>query len=214
MRLRYGQLWKSVMASGLLAMLLLAGTPAWMATTAEAKSTVAPQRGTAATIAVFDFKEAPLAEVLKVFTELTSQNVVATPDIQGLGISLYLEKVTAMSALETLCKNYNLWYAQEGNIVRVMKVEEYGRELVLRRDEKVRLFNLRYASCLAVADMVARIYGDRVNYDAPKELESYGHVGTDEFPEIGEELDVEAGAGGSGSRTRQQRGGAKRRPFA
>ncbi|MFW5733748.1 MAG: type II secretion system protein GspD, partial [Oceanidesulfovibrio sp.] len=71
-------------------------------------------------------------------------------------------------------------------VVRVMKVEEYGRELILRRDEKTRVFNLKYASCLTVALTVASIFGERVKYVAPEEITSYGHVGTDSYPEVGE----------------------------
>jgi type II secretory pathway component GspD/PulD (secretin) len=188
--------------AGLLAALLLplTSTPIRSAESGRASGNLKTD-----TIAVFDFKQAPLADVLKVFTGLTGKNVVATPEIQTLGISLYLEKVSAMVALETLCKNYNLWYAQEGNVIRVMKVEEYGRELVLRRDEKIRIFNLRYASCLAVADMAARIYGERVDYEAPEDMESYGHIGTDEYPEIGEEMDIEGDEENDSDRNRSKR---------
>ena len=142
-------------------------------------------------IGVFDFRRAPLGDVLKIFTEMTKKNVVATPEILDLKVSLYLEAVDPLKALETICKNYNLWYAVDGNIIRVMKVEEYGRELVLRRDEKTRVYPLKYASCLSVADMIASVFGSRIQYNAPETVESYGHVGTDELPDIGKEMEVE-----------------------
>ncbi len=123
MRLRNGQGWKSVVPVGLITALLLTLLVA-APSLAAAEPAAAKSRKAAQKIAVFDFKEALLAEVLKVFTELTGKNVVATPEIQGLGISLYLERVSAMVALETLCKNYNLWYTREANVIRVMKVEE------------------------------------------------------------------------------------------
>ena len=155
--------------------------------------------GAKGNIAVFDFHSAPLAEVLQLFTELTGKNVVATPEIQGLEISLYLQAVDPKVALETLCKNYNLWYTEESSVIRVMQVEEYGRELVLRRDEKTRVFNLKYASCLALADAVSRIFGDKLKYDPPKDVQSYGHVGTDKFPSIGEEISISGSGGGTGT---------------
>ena len=133
-------------------------------------------------IGVFDFREAPLTDVLKLFSEMTGKNVVATPDVQKMQVTLYLQGVRPELALRTLCKNYNLWYAEDENVIRVMKVEEYGRELVLRRDEKTRVYTLRYASCMAIAETVAAIYGDRVKYTAPESVESYGHVGTDRVP--------------------------------
>ncbi len=143
-------------------------------------------------IAFFDFRGAPLVDVLKVFAQLTGKNVVPTPDVQDLPVTLYLEKVTPMMALETLCKNYNLWFTAEDNVVRVMKVEEYAREIVLRRDEKTGVFELKYASCLAVADAIASVLGKRIAYEEPEEVRSYGHVGTDELPDFDEELDVDA----------------------
>jgi general secretion pathway protein D len=142
-------------------------------------------------IGIFDFRDARLREVLQLFSEMTGKNVVATPEIQDLEISLYLQKVEPLKALEVLCKNYNLWFTDQEDIIRVMKVEEYGRELVLRRDERTKVFNLKYASCLTVAEMIANIFGERVRYAAPEDVQSYGHVGTDEFPTIGEEIDVD-----------------------
>lgn len=147
-------------------------------------------RNRAKKIVVFDFRDAPLVDVLKLFTEMTGNNVVATPEILDKKISLYLEDVDPLLALEVVCKNHNLWYTTEANVIRVMKVEEYGRELVLRRDERTQVFNLRYASCVTVAEAIANIFGKRVQYNEPNEVESYGHVGTDDFPDIGEEVAV------------------------
>ncbi len=150
-------------------------------------------------IHVFDFKSAKLGDVLKIFTSLTGKNVTVTPEIVDLEVTLYLEKIKPMIALSTLCKNYNLWYVQESNVIRVMKVEEYARELILRRDEKTRVFNLRYAACNSVAEMISCVFGERIEYQAPKIVESYGHVGTDDLPKIGGGAKITGGSkSGSG----------------
>jgi len=140
-------------------------------------------------VEVFQFDETPLNNVLRLLSEMTERNVVATPQIQALPISIYLRDVTPMLALEVICKNYNLWFTEQDNIIRVMKVEEYGRELTLRRDERTEVFNLKYASCYTVGEAVSNVFGNRVNLVVPEEVESYGHVGTDEYPEVGEEAD-------------------------
>ena len=137
-------------------------------------------------IQTFDFKDADLGDVLKVFSALTGKNVTGTPEVLKLKITLYLKSIPTLPALETLCKIYNLWYVEEQGIIRIMKMEEYARELILRRDEKTRIFNLKFASCLTVAEMISCIFGDRVEYEEPDDVESYGHVGTDDFPDIGE----------------------------
>ncbi|MFW5735490.1 MAG: hypothetical protein ACOCWR_10555, partial [Oceanidesulfovibrio sp.] len=58
-------------------------------------------------IDVFDFRNTPLRDVLQVLSQLTGRNVVATPEIQELPISIYLREVKPMLALEVLAKNYN-----------------------------------------------------------------------------------------------------------
>lgn len=146
------------------------------------------------TVEVFQFDETPLSDILRMLSEMTGRNVVATPQIQTLPISIYLREVTPMLALEVICKNYNLWFTEQRNIIRVMKVEEYGRELTLRRDERTEVFNLKFASCYTVAEAISNVFGSRVNLISPEEVESYGHVGTDEFPEVGEveSIDIES----------------------
>jgi len=131
-------------------------------------------------IGVFDFKETPMVDVLKVFTMLTGQNVVAGKSVMDMKITLFLKDVTPRVALSTMCKLYNLWYTQDENVIRIVTAEEYGKELVVRRDEKTLVFNLKYASALGVADMIAKLMGDAIVYEEPEEFASYGHVGTEE----------------------------------
>ncbi len=140
-------------------------------------------------VEVFQFDKTPLSEILRLISEMTGQNVVATPEIQALPISLYLKNVTPILALEVICKTYNLWFSEQDNVIRVMRVEEYGRELTLRRDEQTRVYNLKYASCFTVAEAISNVFGSRVRLTTPEDVKSYGHVGTDEFPDIGTEED-------------------------
>ena len=131
-------------------------------------------------IAVFDFRDTTMADVLKVFTALTGQNVVASQTLMNQKITLFLKDVTPRVALSTMCKLYNLWFTEDENVVRIITAEEYGRELVIRRDEKTVVLNLKYASVLGVADTIAKLMGDSVVYEQPEEFASYGHVGTEQ----------------------------------
>lgn len=170
---------------GILAALLLAQF--WAAPAlARTNATQAP-----AELRVFNFNNTPLSDILRLFTEMTKKNVVATPSILNDPITLYLESVPPLVALGILCKNYNYWYSEEDGVIRVMKLEEYGRELMLRRDERTMVIPLKYASCIGVAETIQNIYQDSVEYESPSEsaLTSYGHVGTDALPEIGKEIE-------------------------
>ncbi len=140
-------------------------------------------------VEVFQFDKTPLSEILRLISEMTGQNVVATPEVQNLPISIFLKDVTPILALEVICKTYNLWFSEQDNIIRVMKVEEYGRELTLRRDEQTRVYNLKFASCYTVGEAIKNVFGSRVLLTSPEIVESYGHVGTDEFPDIGVDPD-------------------------
>ncbi len=141
-----------------------------------------PSQG-AKNVRVFNFRDTPLSEVLMLFTEGTKKNVVATPSIMDMPVTLYLENVTPMVALSVLCKNYDLWFTEDDGVIRVMKLEEYGRELMLRRDERTEVFVLNYASCFNVADVVIGVYGESVSFHVPKDMASYRHVGTDALPD-------------------------------
>ena len=133
-----------------------------------------------AEISIFDFKETPMTEVLKVFTDLTDQNIVASQAILDEEVTLFLKNVKPRIALKTLCKLYNFWYSEEENVIRIMSVEDYLKELSIRRDQKSRVYVLKHASCLAVAELIENLFGDRIEYEEPDESESYGHVGTDD----------------------------------
>ncbi|HUU68580.1 MAG TPA: hypothetical protein VM186_03590 [Planctomycetota bacterium] len=148
--------------------------------------------GAAGQIAVFDFKDTPMPDVLKVFTTLTGMNVVASSTVANLKITLFLKDVSPRAALSTMCKLYNLWFTEDENVIRVITAEEYGKELIIRRDEKTVVLTLKYASVLGVADTIAKLMGDSVVYEQPEEFASYGHVGT----EAGR-----AAGGGAGSGT-------------
>lgn len=180
----------------------LAGGPA------GPRAMAAPQQSS---LKVFNFRETPLAEVLMLFTEATKKNVVATPTIMDTPITLYLENVTPMVALSVLCKNYNFWFNEEDGVIRVMKLDEYGRELMLRRDERTEFFPLRYASCLGVADAIQNVFVDIVEYNEPEDMTSYRHVGTDKLPSIGQGIDeADSGSGSSSSSSSSSRNNRNR----
>ena len=128
-------------------------------------------------IQVLDFEETPMSDVLRVFAELTGKNVVASEEVMNLRVTLFLREVSPRRALKMLCKLHNLWFTERDNIVRIVTVEEYKRELTIRRDEKTVVFHLRYASALAVADLISNLFGGRIAFVGPGEVDSFGHIG-------------------------------------
>ena len=149
-------------------------------------------------IYVFDFKQAQLSEVLKVFSEMTGKNVVANENIQDLEITIFLKNVPALVALKILCKQNSLWYKEDDNHIRLIKTEDFGKDIIVQYEEKSRVFNLKYASALAVADAIDCVMQDKVEYNESGETESYGQIGAGEGGIGGSSGGGRGGSGGRG----------------
>jgi len=163
------------------------------------------------TLDVVYFDELLLSRAAVALTEMVGQNVVVSTEAAKTKVRVYLKNVSGRAAVETICRLGNLWYREEGLVVRILTADEYARELIVRRDEQTRLFYLRYASARGVADMIAALMGEQVEYVEPEEESSYGHVGTEE----GGAMDTTAGSGyrggRAGSRDRGYKGSYGRR---
>lgn len=153
------------------------------------------------------FNGIPLGQVTGALTEWTGQNIVASTEAAKTEVNLYLRNVNGRLAVETLCRLNNLWHKDNGPVTRIITAEEYAQELLVRRDEKTREFQLQYASAKSVAEVIASLLGDRVEYLPPSVDTSYGHVGTDgsdPFENLGGEgrsSDVSRSISSSGSRS-------------
>ncbi len=159
-------------------------------------------------ISSFDFRQTPLSDVFKIFTLQTGKNVIAAPDIKDMPVTLYLENVRPMLALETLCKNHGLWYAEERNVIRVMKTSEFSKGLAFGREENLRHLPLKYASCLTIAEIVSAIYSDKITYSPPGTNESFNHIGTDQYPTIGAKVKAAGGGAAKAVSQKQSSGNA------
>jgi type II secretory pathway component GspD/PulD (secretin) len=125
------------------------------------------------------FSDVPLSQVTLMLTRQTGQNVVVSAAARDKKVTVYLKNVSARAAIEGICRLNNLWYREDPEMIRLLTAEEYGRELVVRRDEQTRLYYLKNASAPAVADMIATLMPGDVEYLRPSEEASFGHVGTD-----------------------------------
>ena len=123
-----------------------------------------------------------LEDVLNKLSTKTGINIVCRTD-PGKGgnntalipVWLLVKDVSVITVVEIICKKYNLWYRQdkEKNYICLMRAEEFGDELNLDYAIKTRVYKLRYASAPELADTIASVMGDRIDYALPKNLESY-----------------------------------------
>jgi hypothetical protein len=81
-------------------------------------------------------REVPLVQVAALLSEMSGYNIAVTRRAAETPVNLYLQNLPLRQALEAVCRLNNLWYREDERIVTIMTVEEYGEEMVVRRNEK------------------------------------------------------------------------------
>lgn len=116
------------------------------------------------TFDLFEFRDLPLGEALRLFSEQTGLNVVPSEEANQKSVSLYVRKVTPTVALEAMCKAHGLWTRRdaESDIIHVYTSDEYRRDLATFRDEQTEVFTLLYPNPVDVARTIQNVYGNRV----------------------------------------------------
>ncbi|MBN1872217.1 MAG: secretin and TonB N-terminal domain-containing protein [Candidatus Omnitrophica bacterium] len=111
-----------------------------------------------------DFKEADIVTVLRVLSEKSGVNIVASKDVEGY-VTVRLTNVPWEKALDIICKNYGYAFEREGNIIRVTTVENLKQE-----ELTTEVFTLNYANASEVAEaikeMVTERGKDKIKYDS------------------------------------------------
>jgi general secretion pathway protein D len=111
-----------------------------------------------------DFREQTLDEAIRLFSEQSGLNIVASVEASKTPINLYLRNVRAMDVLENLTKTHNLYYRidEVSGIIRIYTTKEYEDNLASFRDEQTSVFTLLYPNPVDVAVAIKDLFGDRV----------------------------------------------------
>jgi type IV pilus assembly protein PilQ len=75
----------------------------------------------------FDFKDAPIHDLLRTIAEVGHVNIVV-PDTITAKVTVRLKKVPWDQALEVVLSSYGLWYRLEGNLYRIAPRKELDAE--------------------------------------------------------------------------------------
>ncbi|QGJ68949.1 Hypothetical protein PBC10988_6140 [Planctomycetales bacterium 10988] len=140
---------------------------------------VAEQRMT-----LVEFKQVPLREVVRLFSEQSGLNVAASLEASEVPISLYLRNVTARSALTTLTRTHGLFFREdnETGIITIYTNEELQSSLESFRDQETRVFTMLYPNAVDAAQAIADLFGTRV-------VLSYGADSGIVFQDLSDRLD-------------------------
>jgi type IV pilus assembly protein PilQ len=89
-----------------------------------------------------DFKDAEIHNVLKILSQKSGINIVATPDVMGT-ITIKLVDVPWDRALDVILKSNGFGYQKQGNVILVTKIENMSK---IQADEPLRteIINLKF----------------------------------------------------------------------
>ena len=123
-----------------------------------------------------ELKGVMLYRALNAISKETGINIVCKPWLENIEVDLSLKDVSLRTAVELLCKKYNLWYRDQDNAIQIMHAYDLERESQVDFSIRTEVFNLKYASAPQVADAISSVMGDRVEYVLPTQLKSYEHL--------------------------------------
>jgi type II secretory pathway component GspD/PulD (secretin) len=117
-----------------------------------------------AMIGKLDFKSTRMGDVIRALSDVSNVNIIATEAASQKQISVFLQDVSVKEALELVCKTAGLWFRQDktNGTYRVMTTEEYQGDLVIYRDDVIKVFNILHPNPIIVATAIRDLYGNRV----------------------------------------------------
>lgn len=89
------------------------------------------------------FNRTDIRSVLRLFYEQTGLNFVITQNVRGQ-VTGRFNNVPALEALVTVLRVNNLYFIEEGSIIRVVPPDEYRQDIIAKNIE-TRIFNINHA---------------------------------------------------------------------
>ncbi|MBI3618137.1 MAG: type IV pilus secretin PilQ [Candidatus Omnitrophica bacterium] len=119
-----------------------------------------------------DFRDADIANVLKILSYKSGVNIVVGPEVTGL-VTIQLNDVPWKQALEVVLETYGYAYEQKGNIITVTTVENLKQRrenaIVLTEQEPVetKTFTLNFGRASEIVASIEKMKSERgsINYD-------------------------------------------------
>lgn len=112
-----------------------------------------------------EFRDITVGDALRVLSEESNLNIIASKQASDIVVTMYLRKVSSMEVIEALSKTYNLWYQRDwdSNIVRIYTVKEYRMEEVEFKKENTEIFTMKNAkNALDLAETIRNLFSERV----------------------------------------------------
>ena len=141
----------------------------------DVKVTARENRADKTEIQELEFKDAQIKDAIRVISELTGVNIVATEAAGKKLVTMFIRDLTVSDAIDSMSRVAGVWYRynKKTGVYIVMTTEEYRKDIVVFREESTRLFSLEYLNVGIAARTIADLFGDRVKINASVNAE-YG----------------------------------------
>ncbi|MBI4012173.1 MAG: secretin and TonB N-terminal domain-containing protein, partial [Candidatus Rokubacteria bacterium] len=133
-----------------------------------------------------DFKDADINNILRILAEFSGLNIVSSDDVKGK-VTVKLQNVPWQQALDSVVRAAKLGYVQEGNIIRVDKLENLTKEAEAQFKAETREVEIQQRrkdaeSRVAEADRQKKLADQKAEFDLAPLVEEivplkYAHVG-------------------------------------
>jgi len=115
-----------------------------------------------------EFKQAKLLDVIRVLSELSGSNIVASNRAAEIKVNVYLKDISVKAAIESICRINNLWYRFDSgaNSYRLMTKQEYLEDLTVAQTFYTKVLFIRHLNMPDLEKSLQALYGDRINQKA------------------------------------------------
>ncbi len=109
-------------------------------------------------IDVLDLKGMDILDVLKLISQKTGVNIVATQEVKGK-VTVFLRDIEVFEALKIIAEAYGWAYAMDGSIVKVMTAQEFEQKYgyVFGFDVKTQIKQLLFAKAPDVVNLLNQV---------------------------------------------------------
>ncbi|MBL4612380.1 MAG: DUF3438 family protein [Emcibacter sp.] len=124
-----------------------------------------------------EFKDAKVLDAIRILSELSNVNIIATKEAAERTVSLYVTKTTVKNAIDGLCRVSGLWYRynQKSSSYLIMTADQYKDDIVIYREDLTKVFTLRHQNVETTALIIEAIFGNNrveLNLETDAEGES------------------------------------------
>ena len=150
--------------AAVIALLVFLAAPAGSAYGAVKDSTFSFGKENDVIIDELEFKKATVQDAVRVISELTGINIIATEEAGRKTLTLFVRDLGVGDVVDSICRIAGLWYRHnpKNGIFIVMTTEEYQRDIVVFRYEPTRKFQLKFLNVGIVARTIYDLFGNRV----------------------------------------------------